>query len=104
MTSKPKTRYVINTPPGRVAVEMDGKSEMTPGGIVLPESAGEKPTSGVVFQVGQSLNEYGERLKYDLKAGHHVLIKPHCGQEITLGGKTLLICRFEDLVVSWTEE
>ena len=84
---------------GRVIVEPIEQEEMTPGGIILPETAKEKPQEGKVLAAGPGeRNEKGERVPMELKVGDKVLFAKYSGTEIKMDGKKLLILRESDLL------
>ena len=83
----------------RVVVEPVEQDEVTPGGIVLPESAKEKPQKGKVLSVGPGeRDDNGKYIPMDVKAGDTVLYAKYSGTEIKLDGKKLLILRETDLL------
>ena len=83
----------------RVVVEPLEQEEVTAGGIVLPETAKEKPQKGVVLAVGPvDRDEDGERIAMDVKVGDTVLYAKYGGTEIKVDGKKLLILRESDLL------
>lgn len=83
----------------RVVVEPLEQEEVTSGGIVLPETAKEKPQKGVVLAVGPGdRDEDGKRIALDVKVGDTVLYAKYGGTEIKIDGKKLLILRESDLL------
>jgi chaperonin GroES len=76
----------------RVVVEPTEQEEITAGGIVLPETAKEKP------QKGKVLSADGKYIPMDVKAGDLVLFAKYAGTEIKVDGKKLLILRESDLL------
>jgi chaperonin GroES len=83
----------------RVVVEPQEQEEVTPGGIVLPETAKEKPQKGTVLAVGPGeRDEDGERIPLDVTEGDVVLYAKYSGTEIKMDGKKLLILRETDLL------
>jgi chaperonin GroES len=83
----------------RVVIEPIEQEEITAGGIVLPETAKEKPQKGTVLSVGPGdRDEDGKRILMDVKAGDTVLFAKYAGTEIKLEGKKLLILRESDLL------
>ena len=83
----------------RVVVEPAEQDEVTPGGIVLPETAKEKPQKGTVISAGPGdRNDKGERVPMDLKVGDEVLFAKYSGTEIKVDGKKLLILRETDIL------
>jgi len=83
----------------RIVVEPIEQDEVTAGGIVLPETAKEKPQKGTVLAVGPGdRNEKGERIAMDVKVGDKVLYAKYSGTEIKYDGKKLLILRESDVL------
>jgi chaperonin GroES len=83
----------------RVVIEPLEQEEITAGGIVLPETAKEKPQKGKVLSVGPGdRDEDGKRIPMDVSVGDTVLFAKYSGTEIKLDGKKLLILRESDLL------
>jgi chaperonin GroES len=83
----------------RVLVEPIDENEITAGGIVLPETAKEKPQKGTVLSVGPGdRDEDGERIPMDVKVGDTVLFQKYGGTEIKIDGKKLIIMRENELL------
>ena len=83
----------------RVVVEPIEQEEVTAGGIVLPETAKEKPQKGTVLAVGPGdRDEDGDRIPMDVKEGDTVLFAKYSGTEIKMDGKKLLILRESDIL------
>ncbi len=83
----------------RVVVERVEAEEKTQGGIVLPDTAKEKPSKGKVVAVGEGrLLESGKRAPIDLKKGDNVLFGKYAGSEVTVDGKEYLIMRESDIL------
>jgi chaperonin GroES len=83
----------------RVVVEPIEQEEVTAGGIVLPETAKEKPQKGTVLSVGPGdRNDKGERIPMDVAQGDTILFAKYAGTEIKLDGKKLLILRESDIL------
>ncbi len=83
----------------RVVIEPVEQEEITAGGIVLPETAKEKPQKGTVLAVGAGdRNDKGERIQMDVKVGDVILFAKYSGTEIKLDGKKLLILRESDIL------
>jgi chaperonin GroES len=83
----------------RVVVEPIEGEEITAGGIVLPETAKEKPQKGKVSSVGPGeRDDDGKYIQMDVKAGDTVLFAKYAGTEIKVDGKKLLILRESDLL------
>jgi chaperonin GroES len=84
---------------GRVIVEPIEQEEMTAGGIILPETAKEKPQEGKILAAGPGeRNEDGERIEMEVKVGDKVLYAKYSGTEIKLDGKKVLILRESDIL------
>jgi chaperonin GroES len=84
---------------GRVLVEPIEQEEVTAGGIVLPETAKEKPQQGKVLAAGPGdRNDKGERIAMDVKTGDIVLFAKYSGTEVKIDGKKLLILRESDIL------
>jgi chaperonin GroES len=83
----------------RVLVERVESDEKTKGGLIIPESAKEKPAEGMVISVGAGAkDEDGERITMDVKEGDKILFGKWSGTEITLDGKDLLIMKESDIL------
>ena len=83
----------------RVVVEPIEQEEVTAGGIMLPETAKEKPQRGKVLSIGPGdRNDKGERIPLDVAEGDTVLFAKYAGTEIKMDGKKLLILRESDLL------
>jgi chaperonin GroES len=88
----------------RVVVEPLEQEEVTAGGIVLPETAKEKPQKGTVVAVGPGdRDENGKRIAMDVEAGDTVLFAKYSGTEIKMDGKKILILRESDLLAIVTK-
>jgi len=91
----------INLKPlgNRVVVEPTEQEEITAGGIVLPETAKEKPQKGTVLSAGPGeRDDKGKYIPMDVKPGDTVLFAKYSGTEIKVDGKKLLILRESDLL------
>jgi len=83
----------------RVVVEPIEQEDITAGGIVLPETAKEKPQKGKVLSVGPGeRDENGKYIPMDVKEKDTVLFAKYSGTEIKVDGKKLLILRESDLL------
>ena len=83
----------------RVVVEPIEQEDVTAGGIVLPETAKEKPQKGKIVSVGAGdRDEDGKRISMDVKAGDVVLFAKYSGTEIKVDSKKLLILRESDIL------
>jgi chaperonin GroES len=89
----------------RVVVEPVEQEEVTAGGIVLPETAKEKPQKGKVLSVGPGdRDEDGKHVAMDVNVGDVVLFAKYGGTEIKVEGKKLLILRESDLLAVVVEQ
>jgi chaperonin GroES len=83
----------------RLVVKPLEQEEVTPSGIVLPETAKEKPQKGEVLAVGPGgRDDSGERIPMDVSVGDTVLFAKYGGTEIKLDGDKLLILRETDIL------
>ena len=82
----------------RVLIEPIEEKEQTVGGIIIPDSAKEKPMQGKVISVGKKLDGDGKEIKFDVKKGDIVLLPKYGGTEVKVGDKKLQIVREEDLL------
>jgi len=72
---------------------------MTKGGIIIPDSAKEKPAEGEVIAVGKGkINEKGDRIKLDVKVGDRVLFSKYGGTDVKIDGEDHLIMREDDVL------
>jgi len=83
----------------RLVVEPIEQEDITAGGIVLPETAKEKPQKGSVLAIGPGeRNEAGKRMPLDVKEGDTVLFAKYAGTEIKIDGKKVLILKESDIL------
>ncbi|HYI73914.1 MAG TPA: co-chaperone GroES [Gaiellaceae bacterium] len=83
----------------RIIVEILDEEETTISGIVLPDTAKEKPQRGTVLAVGPgSRDEDGEYIKMDVAVGDEVIFSKYGGTEITVGSDDVLILRESDVL------
>jgi chaperonin GroES len=82
----------------RVVIEPTEKEETTASGIVLPDSAKEKPQEGKVVAVGSGRFENGERVALEVKEGDSIIFSKYAGTEVKVGDKELLIMRESDIL------
>lgn len=83
----------------RLLVRRLDEGEQTVGGIIVPDSAKEKPQRGVVVAVGLGkVKEDGSRQQPDVKAGDTILFGKYSGQEVTIDGETTLVMREDDVL------
>ena len=83
----------------RVVVRRVEAEEKTVGGIIIPDTAQEKPMEGEVISVGPGArNEKGELVPLDVKAGDRILFGKWSGTEVKLDGEELLIMKESDIM------
>ncbi len=83
----------------RVLVRRLEGDEKTAGGLIIPDSAKEKPSEGEVISVGAGArDEDGERISMDVKAGDKILFGKWSGTEIKIDGEDLLIMKESDIL------
>jgi chaperonin GroES len=82
----------------RVIVKRIEDKETVRGGIIIPDSAKEKPMEGEVIAVGSGKREKGELIPLDVKPGDRVLFGKYGGTEIKIEGEELLILREEEIL------
>jgi chaperonin GroES len=83
----------------RVVVRRLEDERTTPGGIVIPDSATEKPVQGEIVAVGNGkVLENGESRPLDLKVGEKVLFGKYSGTEVKVDGEDLLVMREDDIM------
>ncbi len=83
----------------RVVIKRMEEERTSPGGIVIPDSAAEKPIKGEVVAVGHGkVLESGERRPLDLKTGDKVLFGKYAGTEVKVDGEELLVMREDDVM------
>jgi len=82
----------------RVIVKRMEEERTSPGGIVIPDSAAEKPVKGEVIAVGKGkILENGDIRPLDLKVGDKVLFGKYSGTEVKVDGEELLVMREDDI-------
>jgi len=87
----------------RVIVKPKEKEDVTKSGIVLPDSASEKPQEGSVLAVGPGrVLDNGKRVEMDVKTGDKVLFAKYAGTEVKLDGEEYLVIRESDLLAILT--
>jgi chaperonin GroES len=83
----------------RVVVRRLDAEEKTAGGIIIPDTAKEKPMEGEIVAVGPGArNEQGQIVELDVKAGDHVLFGKWSGTEVKIDGEDLLIMKESDIM------
>ena len=82
----------------RVLVKRIEEKESVKGGIIIPDTAKEKPQEGEVIAVGAGKIEKGQRVPLDVKAGDRILFGKYSGTEIKIEDEELLILREEEIL------
>ena len=83
----------------RLLVEAVEEKEVKKGGIIIPETAKEKPQEGIVIALGTGkTNDDGKKVPFEVKKGDRVLVSKYGGTEIKIDGKEYKIFNSDDLV------
>lgn len=83
----------------RILVRRVEEEEVKKGGIIIPETAKEKPQEAEVIAVGPGMvGEDGKRIKMDVKKGDRILMGKYSGTEVKIDGEEYLIMREEDVL------
>ena len=82
----------------RVLVEPIEEKEVSKGGIIIPDTAKEKPMQGKVIALGKKRDEDGKEIAIDVKVGDEVLLPKYGGTEVKINDKTYQLVREEDLL------
>ena len=101
MATKTKSASKVHIRPlgDRVLVQRVEAEEKTAGGILLPESAKEKPKEGRIIAIGEGRTlDSGERSKFSVKAGDRILFSSYAGTEVKYQGDEYLIMREDDIL------
>ena len=89
----------------RIIVERLKEGEQQVGGIIIPDTAREKPQQGIVIAVGNGrVLDDGRRVPLDVKAGDRILFGKYSGQEIKVDGKEYLIVKEDEVLAVSTGE
>ena len=97
-----KTKTNLNPLDDRVVIRRLEAEEKTAGGIVLPDTAKEKPQKGEVLAVGPGkLLDNGKRAPVEVKPGDIVLFGKYSGNEVELEGDELVIIRMDDILAKF---
>ena len=93
------TRTELQPLGDRVVVESVEQAQKSAGGVILPDTAKEKPQEGVIIAVGPGRKtDKGEIIKLDLKVGDKVIYSKYSGSEIKIEGKEYLIVSEKDVL------
>ena len=88
----------------RVVVEPSEADDVSPGGIVIPDVAKEKPTKGKVVAVGPGrLSKEGKRIALEITRGDRVLIGKYSGTEVKIKGDDYVILREDDVLATFSK-
>ena len=82
----------------RIIVQRIDEGEQKIGGIIIPDTAKEKPQQGKVIAVGLGKREKGERVPLDVKEGETILFGKYSGQDIKIDGEEYLIMREDEVL------
>ena len=82
----------------RVIVKRIEEKETTRGGIIIPDTAKDKPTEGEIIAVGSGKREKGELIPLDVKVGDRVLFGKYAGNEVKIEDEEYLILKEEDIL------
>ena len=83
----------------RILVKRQDPEETVRGGIIIPDTAKEKPQEGRVVAAGPGrLDDAGKRVKLEVKKGDHILMGKYAGTEVKLDGEEHIIMREEDVL------
>ena len=93
------TKTTLHPLHDRILVQRIEEEKVRRSGIIIPDSAKEKPQEGKVLAVGKgTVNEDGKKTPLDVKAGDRVLFGKYSGSEVTLNGQELVIMKEEDVL------
>ncbi len=99
MATKTKSKTKLLPLGDRIVVKPIEREEVTKGGIILPDTAKEKPQEGEIIAVGPGkLNDEGTRITMDVKVGDKVIYAKYAGTEVEIDGEKLLIMHDSDIM------
>ena len=99
MATKNKSKTKLLPLGDRIVVKPIEREEVTKGGIILPDTAKEKPQEGEIIAVGPGkLNDEGTRITMDVKVGDKVIYAKYAGTEVEIDGERLLIIHDSDIM------
>lgn len=100
--TRAKTSLKIVPLGDRVVVRRAEAEKRTSGGIVLPDTAQDKPQKGEVIAVGDGhVNNHGKRTPLTVKAGDRVIFSSYAGDEISINDETYLLMRESDILATY---
>ena len=83
----------------RILIKRIEESDKSKGGIIIPDTAKEKPSEGQVVAVGPgAINKDGKRNPIDVKEGDKILFSKYSGDEVKIDGQDLIIIKEEDVI------
>ena len=91
-------KFALEPLDDRIVVKPGEEEETTVSGIVIPDTAKEKPQEGEVVAVGPGRWEDGKRVQMDVKNGDRVLYSKYCGTEVKVGGEEYLVLSARDVL------
>lgn len=100
MATKTKSKKIAIRPLGdRLLVQRTEAEDKTPGGILLPESAKEKPKEGIIISMGDGRTlDSGEKSTFSVSVGDRILFTSYAGTDIKYEGDDYLIMREDDVL------
>ena len=97
--TKKKSKITLQPLGDRVVIQRDSSDDITAGGIVLPDSAQDKPARGTIVSVGDGrLLKDGQRSEFQVKKGDRVLFSSYAGETFTIDDEELLLMREDDIL------
>ena len=87
----------------RILISRTETQEKSPGGIIIPENAKEKPQEGTVVAVGPGKIENGTRVPMTVEEGDRVLFGKYAGTEVSLNGKEYILVRSDEIFARYVE-
>ncbi len=99
----PETATKVDISPrgDRIVIESVEQAQQTAGGVILPDTAKEKPQEGIVLAVGPGrMTDKGETIKMDLKVGDRVIYSKYSGSEVKRNGVEYLIISEKDVLAT----
>ncbi len=98
-TTKSKKKTAIRPLGDRVLVQRVEAEDMTAGGILLPESAKEKPKEGIIISIGSGRTlDNGDKSSFSVAVGDRVLFTSYGGTDVKFNGEDYLIMREDDIL------
>lgn len=98
MAEKSDKKFKIRPLHDRVLIKRLHEEDRTKGGIIIPDSAKEKPQEGKVIAVGKGRNDDGKVIPLDVRVGDKILFSKYSGNEIKIEGEEHLIIKEEEIL------